>query len=296
MSSPEPAAARLPAATRPGAVSLAVVDLAAEEAFYRQVLGLAVTRQQDGLLELGAGGEPLVRLVAGARPPRDDAAPGLYHLAIRLPDRAALGAWLRHALALGAPLQGAADHGVSEAVYLSDAEGNGVEIYRDRPREAWLVDDARIHMVTEALDARGVVASAAGPWRGAPPETVMGHVHLQVGELTRSRAFYAGALGLPVTNAAFPGACFLGAGGYHHHLGLNTWGVAPRARRSLGAPGLEAFELLLPARADIEAAAMRLRGSAAETHEDEQGVDVTDPDGIRLHLRVAPEVQRPAIR
>ncbi len=284
----------LPGGTRPGVVTLAVVDLQAVQAFYQQVLGLAVTRREEGAVELGAGTEPLVRLTAGAREPRVDRAPGLYHVAVRLPERAALGAWLSHALALGAPLQGAADHGVSEAVYLPDAEGNGVEVYRDRPREEWQVTGGRVHMVTEPLDARGVVGSSLEPWQGAPAATTVGHVHLQVAELERSRAFYADALGLPVTNAGFPGACFLGAGGYHHHLGLNSWGVLADAHRRLGAPGLVEFELLLPSTADVEAAAARLRLRGADVEEDAQRLRVADPDGIQLCVRAAGQGGAPA--
>ncbi|HKI57720.1 MAG TPA: VOC family protein [Trueperaceae bacterium] len=281
----------LPAGTRPGAVTLRVRDLEAVARFYRDVLGLRVRSEigpGDGpAVALGTSARTLVRLEPGARQLADRAAPGLYHLALLLPDRPALGAWLRHAAQAGTPLQGAADHGVSEAVYLADPEGNGVEVYRDRPRAGWEVDGDGVRMVTEPLDAAAVLASAAGAWSGAPAGTVMGHVHLQVADLGRARDFYQRALGFPVTNDRFPGACFLGAGGYHHHLGLNTWGTRPGAARSEGAAGLAALELRLPTLEDVAATASRLRATGWQGRREDRTLVTQDADGVEVRVRAA---------
>jgi catechol 2,3-dioxygenase len=280
---------RLPAATRPGAVTLAVADAASQEAFYRDVLGLEVLVRDTEVIELGTGTGPLVRLLPGAQGQRGPGSPGLYHLAVLLPDRAALGAWLAHAFALGTPLQGAADHEVSEAIYLADPEGNGVEVYRDRPRHAWRVAAGRVHMVTEPLDARALVDAATGPWAGAPAATTIGHIHLQVSDLDRSRTFYADALGLRVTSDAFRGACFLAAGDYHHHLGLNTWAVRPGPAGQAAGAGLVEFELVLSTAHDVARTVARLKGAGVAVRTEGPAPLVADPDGIGLRLRSAGE-------
>ena len=216
-------------------------------------------------------------------------APGLYHLALLVPDRPALGAWMLHAVETGVTLQGAADHAVSEAIYLADPEGNGVEVYRDRPRDAWQTRQGRIAMTTEPLDARDLAAAAAQTWDGAPDGTTVGHVHLQVGDLARSAAFYGDVVGFRRTNDTFPGACFLAAGGYHHHLGLNTWGVRRSDPQPDPSTGLRRFEVVVPDEAALTAAGRRL---AAAGHDltvpaGERVLDLTDPDGIGLRIRVA---------
>jgi catechol 2,3-dioxygenase len=289
----EPAGGDLPAGTVMGAVTLRVADLEATEAFYREALGLAVRARGDGWTELGTARAPLVRLERGTDARVDPALPGLYHLALLLPARAALGAWLLHALESDVTLQGAADHAVSEAIYLADPEGNGIEVYRDRPRETWETRLGRISMTTEPLDVRDLTAAAAPRWDGVPGGTTVGHVHLQVGDLARSAAFYGNVLGFPRTNDAFPGACFLGAGGYHHHLGLNTWGVRGRGvqgrgLRSARAAGLRRFEVVVRGTDALDAAALRLRRArhAAERQADGTALDVRDPDGLEVRLRV----------
>ena len=279
--------AALPATTRMGAVTLAVDDLPALTAFYAEVLGLGIRGRGAGWVELGVATRPLVRLEASAGNGRDASGPGLYHLALLLPDRPALGAWLRFALERRIPLQGAADHAVSEAVYLADPEGNGIEVYRDRPRGRWAVSGATVAMTTEALAAADLLADAAPTWDGAPPGTRIGHVHLRVSELARSAAFYGPALGLARTNDAFPGALFLAAGGYHHHLGLNTWdrsraAVAPRPP---GAAGLRRFEIVVPEATARDAATDRLARAGAAVHRHADGFDVADPDGLEIRVR-----------
>jgi catechol 2,3-dioxygenase len=241
MQTPAPDAAQGKEWLRVGGVALAVRDLARVEAFYRDVLGLAVIARTDDGVSLGAGGIPFLDLVH--RPdalPDDPASAGLFHTAFLLPTRADLGRWLAHAGSRGQRLDGAADHLVSEAVYLSDPEGNGVEVYADRPRAEWRwtegAEGRRVEMANRPLDAEGLLRLASTPWAGAPAGTRVGHVHLRVGDVAEAQRFYAGVLGLDVTRA-WPEAVFLSTGGYHHHVAVNTWrsaGAGPRDGRRAG--------------------------------------------------------------
>lgn len=225
-----------------GRVALTVHDLNRVGTFYEAALGLERLSSDRATASYGAGGRVLIELRAD--PAARRAGPteaGLFHTAILLPSRADLGAWLIHAGQGGVQLQGASDHLVSEAIYLADPEGNGIEIYRDRPRAAWSWDGPTVAMATARLDLNAVAASAAARWDGTPAGTVVGHVHLQAGALPAAEAFYAGRLGLAVT-AHYPGAAFYSSGGYHHHLATNTWnssGAGPRSYPSTGLADLE---------------------------------------------------------
>jgi len=239
-----------------GRVALTVNDLDRVAGFYEKALGLVPLGSDGEARALGAGERVLLELrrdkAARRAVPREA---GLFHTAFLLPSRADLGAWLRHAAAARLPLQGASDHIVSEAIYLADPEGNGIEVYADRPREAWTGLDGQIRMTTDPLDVNGVAAAAAGPWAGAPEGTVVGHVHLQVGALPEAEAFYGGTLGLPVT-AHYPGAAFYGSGGYHHHVATNVWNSRGAPRRDFPSTGLAELELRA---APAELAAIRSR-------------------------------------
>lgn len=243
-----------------GRVALTVNDLSAVRSFYEAVLGLERMGDDGASVLLGAGGRVLLELredrSARRRASREA---GLFHTAFLLPSRAALGGWLRHAGGLGLRLQGASDHLVSEAVYLADPEGNGIEVYADKPREAWPLEGGRIRMATEPLDLNGVAEAADRPWTTAPEGTVVGHVHLQVGEVAEAEAFYSGVLGFSVTTH-YPGAVFFGSGGYHHHLAANVWNSAGAGRRSLPATGLADVEILADA-AEMETLLARADGS-----------------------------------
>lgn len=227
-----------------GSVTLTVQDLPGMTAFYQRLLGLEALTGDGESVTLGAGGRGLLHLrgdpAARRASPRE---PGLFHTAFLMPSRVALAEWLIHAANDGAPLQGASDHLVSEAIYLADPEGNGIEVYADRPRLAWYGADGRLKMATEALDLNALAADARAPWAGAPDGLVVGHVHLQVGALPAAEAFYGGVIGMEVT-AHYPGAAFFGAGGYHHHLATNVWNSRNAAPRSLPATGLAEVELL----------------------------------------------------
>lgn len=255
-----------------GRVTLTVHDLPGLTDFYTRALGLSVLASDGAEATLGAGDAALVTLIADpaarAQAPRGA---GLFHTAFLLPDRAALGRWLHHAAGTRLPVQGASDHKVSEAIYLADPEGNGIEVYVDRPRTAWTGADGAIRMTTDALDLNDLAAAADGPWRGAPEGTVVGHVHLQVGDVPQAEAFYAGTLGFAVT-AHYPGAAFFGAGGYHHHFAANIWNSRGAGRRE-PSTGLAMVEL----RADPAARS----AIAAKTG----GATVlTDPWGTRIDV------------
>lgn len=227
-------------------VALRVRDAARTEAFYRDGLGLRPMGEDgDGAVRrLGDGSRVLVELRHDpAARPRDPGQAGLFHTAILLPARSDLGAWLRHAAQSGLALTGASDHGVSEAIYLDDPEGNGVEIYWDRPAAEWPRDgDGGLRMFSHRLDLPALSAASTAPWQGAPHGTVIGHVHLQVGQLEPADRFLTGDLGL-TPMLGVPGAGFYGWNGYHHHIAVNTWNSAGAGPRDPGMAGLD--EVLL---------------------------------------------------
>ncbi len=278
---------RLPADLRLGEVRLQVADLERSLAYYQQVLGLRVVRRGPASATLAAAGDdtPLVSLHErrGAAPAPPQGLIGLYHFAILLPDRAALGRFVAHLATLGVPA-GASDHLVSEALYLRDPDALGIEVYADRPRSAWRATGRQIRMTTAPLDLPALVTAAEGvPWDGMPAGTRMGHVHLHVGDLEEASRFYHAALGLDRMVWDYPGALFLAAGGYHHHLGLNTWaGAGARPAGDDDARLLE-WRLLLrephaaEARASLEAAGYAVSAT-------DEGWRTTDPWGTTLHV------------
>ncbi len=259
-------------ATAIGTVRLTVADLARSREFYERMIGLHANELDDGTLALGLGasGEhPLIELRAdrGARG-LDPEAPGLFHLAILLPARGDLAHALARLVEARWPLEGASDHLVSEALYLSDPDGNGIETYHDRPREEWPRTGGAIQMATTALDLEDLLAEIAvegAPQRLAPFGTRIGHVHLQVSDLDRAEDFYSRVLGFAVTVRRYPGALFVSAGGYHHHLGLNTWrstGASPAPPRSIG---LRSYDVRLPDAAELQRVLERVRAAGIET-------------------------------
>ena len=275
--------ATLPPGTRLGRTALRVADLEETAAFYRRVVGLAVLERRERAATLGVDGSPLLVLLADPdAPPRDRAAAGLYHVAFRVPSRAALGDALRRARERWR-LEGASDHGVSEALYLRDPEGNGVEVYRDRPRERWpRGDDGRLRMGSDPLEAAGLEAAAAGA-DTAPPGTDVGHVHLEVTSLAAFESFYVDALGFEA-RATAPGARFVAAGGYHHHVGANTWN-GRTAGADAAARGLAWFEVRVPDGDALEAVRTRLLDGGVDVAETDGGLEARDPDGVAVRLR-----------
>jgi len=232
---------------RIGKVALTVNDLNKVSEYYERVVGLQLIARDGESARLGSGGATLLELREDKAARRASAREaGLFHTAFLLPSRADLGAWLKRAVETQIRLQGAADHLVSEAIYLADPEGNGIEIYRDRPRDEWTVANGMVEMTTDPLDAEGIMAAAgAKTWDSVPDGTVVGHVHLQAGALAPAEAFYHGVLGFPVT-CRFPGAVFYGDGGYHHHLATNIWNSRNAAVRTYPATGLASVEIIAP--------------------------------------------------
>jgi catechol 2,3-dioxygenase len=278
---------RLGPGTGLGLVRLQVSDLERSLDYYGRVLGLRVLESTDDQASLGAaGGEtPLIELRErpGASPVPRGGRLGLYHYAILLPDRAALGLFVRHLKALGEGA-GASDHLVSEALYLQDPDGLGIEVYADRPRSEWRQRDRELVMATEPLDLADVARAAGGEaWSGMPGGATIGHIHLHVGDLERADAFYHGALGLDRTVWSYPGALFLSAGGYHHHLGVNTWAAAAGAAGENDARLLD-WELLV-APEDLESAIASMESAGHPVERDDDGALLRDPWGTALRMR-----------
>ena len=277
---------RLPDTAHPGAVHLQVSDVPRALGYYERVLGLRARSVTSTSAVLSAYGveQPLVKLstkpgVIGAR----QGAFGLYHFAILLPDRGALGRFAAHLAALDIRV-GMADHLVSESLYLWDPDGLGIEVYADRPRDTWQHHDRELAMATDPLDIQRVIAAGRGaPWTGAPEGTTMGHVHLHVGSLEESEAFYHRALGFDKTMWSYPGALFMSAGGYHHHLGTNTW--APGPAPSPEHAHLLEWELLVPSDDDTTAAAKSLRDAGYHIEHAGREIAAADPWGTRVRIR-----------
>lgn len=281
-----PPAYRLPDATRLGAVHLQVANLQRSLDYYEHVIGLRVASHGDdqATLTAGAGARPLVVLheKAGVVPPPKRGVFGLYHFAILLPSRADLGRLVANLASMGLRM-GAADHLVSEAIYLTDPDGLGIEVYCDRPRSEWQVRGQELAMATEPLDLMELVkAGEELSWEGAPEGTTLGHLHLHVGSLDEGEAFYHRALGFDKIVWGYPGALFLSAGGYHHHLGTNTWSPGPAA--SDDQARLLEWELLLPAAADVAAAAQSVEAAGYGAVPDGESWTVRDPWGTRLRI------------
>ncbi|MFD1704681.1 VOC family protein [Methylopila henanensis] len=288
--SPKTASAALPHALRLGVAELAVSDLGRSTAFYERVVGLRTLDREGRVATLGgAGGEGVIRLVetpGAAAKPREAA--GLFHVAILLPERRDLGLTLARLLREGVRRLGASDHLVSEALYLDDPDGNGLEIYRDRPEAEWPRENGALKMATEPMDRDGVLALlGAGADLDAPQPagTRLGHVHLQVGDLATARAFWIDAVGFALTTT-YPGALFMSAGGYHHHLAANVWASRGSGPAPEGSAGLRSFEILLPDGGAVEEVAARLRAAGVATREGD-GLEASDPWGSTARFRVA---------
>jgi catechol 2,3-dioxygenase len=269
---------------RVGSVALVVRDLDGLARFYRDTLGLATISRKSDTLRLGVGATVLLELRhdAAAQPWSPQRA-GLFHTAFLLPSRGHLGAWLAYAAERKIQLSGAADHLVSEAVYLTDPEGNGIEVYVDRPSSEWpRAEDGSIIMRNDRLDHAGLLRAAPAPWRGMPAGGRVGHVHLQVGALDTAERFYADLLGFDVM-CRYPGATFLGAGGYHHQLATNIWNSRGAPGRPAGMAGLAEVELQIDTGTLAKVRGRCLEGGSAMTDDDGATV-LHDPWGTRLRL------------
>lgn len=277
---------RLPDTAHPGAVHLQVSDLQRSLAYYEQVLGLRAHSVTDSSAVLGAHGDERPLVTLRTRPGVTRArrgAFGLYHFAIILPERNVLGRFAAHLGGLDVRVA-MADHLVSEALYLWDPDGLGIEVYTDRPRDRWRQRDRELVMTTDPLDIQSVIAAGRGEaWNGAPAGTSMGHVHLHVGNLGEAEAFYHRALGFDKTVWRYPGALFMSAGGYHHHLATNVWSSGPSA--SPDEARLLEWELTVPTEADVDAAAQSLHEAGYSVEKTGDGVATADPWGTRAQIR-----------
>lgn len=285
-----PTGYRLPAATRLGHVVLQVSDLERSQHFYEQVLGFRALERDGDTVRLTAHTSDRVlvelRELKGAKPVAGRGRLGLFHFAILLPDRPALARFVRHLGEIGARA-GAGDHLVSEAFYMNDPDGLGIEIYADRPRESWKRVGRELMMATDPVDVNDLL-TAAGPlqWVGVPYGTVIGHVHLHVGDIAKAAAFYSEAIGFDRVVWSYPGALFMGAGGYHHHLGTNTWAAgAPSA--AADEARLVEWTIELPARSDVDAAAASVERAGFAVARDGAAADLVarDPWGTQVRVR-----------
>lgn len=279
--------ARLPADTAVGPVHLRVADLDRSLEFYQGLLDLHVARR-DGVdhavLSATEAGDPLIRLTAqpgiAHRPART---PGLYHFAILYPDRRDLGRTLLRLFERSVPFEGFADHGVSEAAYLADPDGNGIELAADRPRQQWERTGRGIVMYTQVLNVTNLLRAVDGdPWIGPPAATRIGHMHLHVDDVPAAARFYSEVVGFDVTTT-FPGAVFLAAGGYHHHLAVNAWGRGARPAEGEMA-GLIEWAVSVPDAAAREALSARIAAAGAAIEESGVGFVTADPEGNRIRF------------
>ncbi|HKG24149.1 MAG TPA: VOC family protein [Thermomicrobiales bacterium] len=277
-----------PDTTVNGPVSLTVADLDRSLQFYTGPIGLALLERNGGEATLGVPGNPLLYLVEqrGARP-WTEYSTGLYHFAILLPTRADLGRWVRNWYDHGMPDFGQGDHLVSEALYLRDPDGHGIEIYRDRPRSEWQWQNGRVQMASLPVDVAGLLAEAERSgvsWSGAPAGTTMGHVHLQVGDIGTARAFYTDVLGFDVV-AAMPTALFVSAGGYHHHLGMNTWHSRGGSPADPDVAQLRSYTIVLPNEDALADIVTRLNAAGYPTETADGATLVRDPWSNLIRLR-----------
>jgi catechol 2,3-dioxygenase len=271
-----------------GAVGLIVRDLDRVAAFYRETIGLAELERSDRRARLGAGGVALVDLEERRDAAPDEAgAAGLYHTAFLMPTRTDLARWFLHARKARVPITGASNHSVSEAIYLDDPEGNGVEVYADTEQQRWHWSGGDVTMATEPLDLDDLVRAAdADTYSGAPAGLRIGHIHLRVGDLAMAEKFYRDSIGLDVTRRR-TGAVFLSSGRYHHHVAVNIWQSRGAGRREDDRAGLAWFSLEANDAAMLEALGARLRRGGVALATSAHGIEARDPWGTRVRLAQA---------
>ncbi len=265
---------------------LVVRDLAMVSSWYQQIMGLTPMDRTASGETLGVAGRPLLTLTTAgnaAVAPRN--APGLFHTAFLVPDRTELGRWLAHVAHNNVPLQGASDHLVSEAIYLGDPEGNGIEVYRDRPREEWnYIEDGMVKMATLPLDLQALYDTAPkDKWDGMADGTAIGHIHLQVSDIPQANAFFRDVLGLDLM-ATYPGASFFASGKYHHHVGANIWNSRGAPKRQGNMTGLADYTVHFNDPAKLQAAVAKLDELEIPVTRNGATVSLIDPWGIGLKL------------
>lgn len=273
-----------------GAVELTVSDLDRSTAFYTDRIGFRLHDRQNGTAHFGVGANDLLVLRENREARQVARTTGLYHFAILVPTRPDLAHVLHHIAAMETPVQGFADHLVSEAIYLPDPDGNGIEIYRDRPRSEWPIENGQIAMATDPLDLDDLIATLAGPdpaFPGLPARTVIGHMHLHVRDIPEAEHFYHDLIGLDVMAHYGPSASFMSAGGYHHHLGVNTWAGQGAPAPPPDAVGLRHFELVLPDQPALDDVVSRLEAAHLPVDAHLSGALTRDPSSNAVLLKTA---------
>lgn len=281
----------LPAETAPGQVGLIVTDLDRSIRYYTEQIGLRELRRNGGEASMGTGDRPLIHLTEqqGARRVQQGRT-GLYHFALLLPSRRDLAGALRRLIITRTPLTGMSDHGVSEAIYLSDPDGHGIELYQDRPSAEWPMRNGELSMTIDPLDVDGLLAEwnpEDGDPKLMPDGTRMGHVHLHVRSIPEAEAFYCGTVEFDLVARYGAQAAFVSAGGYHHHLGLNTWAGVGAPPPPEDAARLAWYEVMLPDAASLAALTSRLRAAGVPVTEGESFLQALDPSQNVVHFRQA---------
>lgn len=277
---------QMPAGIELGPLSLTIQDLSRSLEFYQGVLGMNLIGDGGSTASLSFDERKThLELVENRQAALPRGRTGLYHFALLVPFRTALANTLKHLLESDYPLAGASDHGVSEALYLSDPDGNGIEIYCDRPQEEWPIRNGELRMDTRPLDAQGLLRQSGGEWSGLDPQTVLGHVHLKVASIQEAEAFYVDLLGFQLMQRYGPSAAFVSAGGYHHHIGFNTWESAGAEPAPEDGVGLQWFGLNLPDKDNLEELLRRLAQNGQQIQEHLGGFLVRDPSNNGLLLR-----------
>jgi catechol 2,3-dioxygenase len=270
-----------------GAVGLVTRDLDLLAGYYQSLLGLTVLERTPRLAKLGVSGITLIEIEH--RPdakPDDQRTAGLYHTAFLMPTRADLARWILHVAKNRVPISGASDHDVSEAIYLDDPEGNGIEVYSDRPQEKWRRDGQAIFQKTDPLDIDAIVREidpSTATYLSAPEGLRIGHIHLRVGSVAKAEEFYCGAIGLDVTRRR-TGATFISSGGYHHHVGANVWHSDGASRRDPDRAGLAWFSIEAADGAAFDAAGARLKAANTAVASIPDGIETADPWGTRVRF------------
>lgn len=285
---------RLPDTTQISTLHLNVRNLSSARSFYSNLLGFRQIMSTANTASFSASGGPPAQCVVieeSNTSPRTPSAVGLFHVAFLFPNRRELAKTFKRLYDSGYPFQGASDHAVSEALYLADPEGNGIELYADRPRDQWKTVNGEVRMVTAPLDLNGLIAELddVNPESyNLHPDVHIGHIHLQVSSLAHAERFYHELLGFEVTTRAYPGALFVSAGGYHHHLGLNIWNSkgAPKARPNTA--GLARFGIRVPDRSALSVLETRLRSAAlaVQRNNSEDAIMTEDFDGLSVELHL----------
>lgn len=270
-------------------VHLKVADLQRSLLFYQQIIGFQVIEQTEKKAILSADGKtPLVTIEQPENiRPKQPRTTGLYHFALLLPSRSDLAKVIEHFIKIGYPLQGASDHLVSEALYLADPDGNGIEIYADRPASTWKWNSDEVVMSTERLDIESILAEGDGkPWNGLPAATLMGHVHLHVSELHKAEEFYCKGLGFDIVTRYGGQALFISTGRYHHHIGLNTWNGVGAPAPSEDSVGLKNYTLVYPNEEAREHTVANLNKFGAAVIRENGQLMTEDPSGNRIILSI----------